>query len=342
MSNLVWFFICILCLLVGGLIVVLTKNKEQFIQIFYNIFKKNNKKFLDELKEKADYQEKEITAELEQRLQEIRVSYSQKEKQIEQEFKNLQSNYGERKAALQHQKDLMIQSSDQDLENYKNIIAKRNLQYQNEIRDLEEQHNQKKDEISVNFQSWRENIDLQKATLSNEIKALEKEKSLLVQQRKQEEELKEKINFYKIELPENSKSDVKKLKEIALTLSKPEVLYKLIYEVYYKAAIEELFKRILGDQKNSGGIYKITDVDNDKVYIGKTTKFLDRWRTHAKRGCNIERISGQLYDVMFQKGIENFTWEIVEICSKDEQSEREKYWIKYFNSDVYGYNMKVG
>lgn len=342
MSNLVWFFICILCLLVGGLIVVLIKNKGQFIQIFQNIFKKNNKKFLDELKEKADYQEKEITAELEQRLQEIRASYSQKENQIEQDFKNLQSNYEERKAALQHQKDLMIQSSDQDLENYKNIIAKRNLQYQNEIRDLEEQHNQKKDEISVNFQSWRENIDLQKATLSNEIKALEKEKSLLVQQRKQEEELKEKINFYKIELPENSKSDVKKLKEIALTLSKPEVLYKLIYEVYYKAAIEELFKRVLGDYKNSGGIYKITDVDNDKVYIGKTTKFLDRWRTHAKRGCNIERISGQLYDVMFQKGIENFTWEIVEICSKDEQSEREKYWIKYFNSDVYGYNMKVG
>ena len=82
--------------------------------------------------------------------------------------------------------------------------------------------------------------------------------------------------------------------------------------------MEELFSRILGDKKNSGGIYKITNINNEKIYIGKTVKFLDRWRTHAKRGCNIERISGKLYDAMFEEGLENFSFEIVEVCPKEE------------------------
>lgn len=45
---------------------------------------------------------------------------------------------------------------------------------------------------------------------------------------------------------------------------------------------------------------------------------------------------------MFNEGIENFTWEIIEICSKEEQTEREKFWIKTLQTDSYGYNMKVG
>ena len=82
--------------------------------------------------------------------------------------------------------------------------------------------------------------------------------------------------------------------------------------------MEEMFKRVLGENKDKGGIYKITNINNNKVYIGKTTNFLTRWRTHAKRGCGIERIKGQLYDAMFEDGIENYMWEIVEVCPKKE------------------------
>jgi group I intron endonuclease len=106
--------------------------------------------------------------------------------------------------------------------------------------------------------------------------------------------------------------------------------------------MEELFKRVLGNDRDKGGIYKITNIKNQKVYIGKTTKFIDRWRTHAKRGCGIERIKGQLYDAMFEDGLENYTWEIVEVCDKDKQTSLEKYWILFYKSDQWGYNMKVG
>ena len=103
-----------------------------------------------------------------------------------------------------------------------------------------------------------------------------------------------------------------------------------------------MFKRVLGDKKESGGIYKITNINNNKVYIGKTTNFISRWRTHAKRGCGLERISGQLYDAMFEDGLENYMWEIVEVCQKEEQTQKEKDWIRFYKSNEYGYNQKVG
>lgn len=124
------------------------------------------------------------------------------------------------------------------------------------------------------------------------------------------------------------KADIVKLKDLSVAFSKPEVLYKIIYEMYYKAKMEELFKRVLGDLKDKGGIYKITNINNGKAYVGKTTEFLSRFRTHAKRGCGLERIAGQIYDAMFKEGLENFTWEVIENCPKEKQTEREKYWIK--------------
>ena len=43
---------------------------------------------------------------------------------------------------------------------------------------------------------------------------------------------------------------------------------------------------------------------------------------------------------MFKDGLENFTFEIIEECKKDSQilNEREKYWIKYYDSFNNGYN----
>jgi len=45
---------------------------------------------------------------------------------------------------------------------------------------------------------------------------------------------------------------------------------------------------------------------------------------------------------MFDEGVENFTFEIVEVCAKEEQSEKEKYWIDFYKSKEYGYNSKAG
>lgn len=41
--------------------------------------------------------------------------------------------------------------------------------------------------------------------------------------------------------------------------------------------------------RGNTGIYKITNLENGKVYIGQTKQaFKERWRTHLKRGVKAE------------------------------------------------------
>lgn len=149
-------------------------------------------------------------------------------------------------------------------------------------------------------------------------------------------------DFYRIKITDEAAQDIRKLKSLAMNFNNPNAIYKLIWEVYYKSLMENLFKKVLSDNAKCGGIYKITNINNEKVYVGRTTSFIERLRTHSKRGCGIDRIKGLLYDAMFDEGLENFTFEIIEVCSKDEQPQREKYWISFYKSNEYGYNMNVG
>ena len=46
---------------------------------------------------------------------------------------------------------------------------------------------------------------------------------------------------------------------------------------------------------------------------------------------------------MNKYGINNFSFEIIEECKKDELSEEERYWINYYNSTApNGYNLTKG
>lgn len=45
---------------------------------------------------------------------------------------------------------------------------------------------------------------------------------------------------------------------------------------------------------------------------------------------------------MLKYGIDSFTFEIVELCSRDQLNEREQYWIQYYNSYLKGYNETLG
>lgn len=91
------------------------------------------------------------------------------------------------------------------------------------------------------------------------------------------------------------------------------------------------------------GIYKITNLLNNKCYIGQSIDIENRWKQHIYEGKhNIKE--GKLYPAMFQDGLENFTFEIIEECKKDSQilNEKEKYWIKYYDSFNNGYNSTIG
>lgn len=283
------------------------------------------------LQKREHYEEKQKTelAEIEEKLQ---AEHSNKLSEIEHNYNCEKERLSEHFAAAQKE------ASD----SYCRDIQQKEASYKDQLAALNDHFAADKEVLEENFQKFSDEINLKKATLTEEINAFEKKQAAIIEQFKKDEETRKQRDFYHVEISTAAKRDIEKLKEIAISFSRPEVLYKLIYEVYYKAALEELFKRVLKDNKDKGGIYKITNIKDERIYIGKSVKLLDRWRTHAKRGCNIERISGLLYEAMFKEGLENFTFEIVELCDKDAQSEKEKYWIEFYKSDKWGYNMRRG
>lgn len=75
---------------------------------------------------------------------------------------------------------------------------------------------------------------------------------------------------------------------------------------------------------NSGGIYKISNNINKKFYIGSTNNFKTRIHDHVyklKAGKHREKFQRSVD----KHGIENFTFEILEILIKEELENREQY-----------------
>lgn len=90
-------------------------------------------------------------------------------------------------------------------------------------------------------------------------------------------------------------------------------------------------------------IYKITNDINEKIYIGKTNNSIQkRWKQHCKDRIKEQCKERPLYRAMNKYGIEHFYITLVEECSDLIVSEREIYWIKYYNSFNNGYNATIG
>ena len=90
-------------------------------------------------------------------------------------------------------------------------------------------------------------------------------------------------------------------------------------------------------------IYKIINDINDKVYVGKTIHSLEkRFQEHCRDATRERNEKRPLYNAIQKYGIEHFQIEMIEECDTDILSEREKYWIEYYQSYKNGYNATLG
>lgn len=90
------------------------------------------------------------------------------------------------------------------------------------------------------------------------------------------------------------------------------------------------------------GIYKIENLINHKIYIGQSIEIEQRLQKHKTLNDNLA-----VHQAIQKYGKENFSYEIIEVCSKKLLNEREKYWIKYYDCCLLdgkdkGYNMDRG
>ena len=83
-------------------------------------------------------------------------------------------------------------------------------------------------------------------------------------------------------------------------------------------------------------IYKITNLINNKIYIGLTTRTVEmRWKEHIRGTQYID-------NAIKEFGKDNFTIETIEECEDDIADDREIYWIQYYDSYHNGYNYTLG
>ena len=176
--------------------------------------------------------------------------------------------------------------------------------------------------------------------VQDELTDLTQKLNSAVEANKRAEEIKQKQDFYRLQLTTIDLDEIKRLREVEPYLREKEPLNKVIWKVYYEKPYTDLIGRVVGAGIHTG-IYKITNIENQMCYVGQAVNIADRWKQHIKRGIGAEAPTrNKLYPAMLEIGVENFTFEIIEECDKSKLNEREDYWQEFFHAKDFGYSIK--
>lgn len=92
-------------------------------------------------------------------------------------------------------------------------------------------------------------------------------------------------------------------------------------------------------------LYTITDMLNNKVYIGQTVDNKKRWMQHKAYAKHPEKTGQYIHRAMAKYGVENFTFDIIATCkTQEDANETESILIKQYDSrnKDHGYNLMIG
>ena len=312
--------------------------EEEFQRAAHEIEERLRKEREEQINSQSEQIRQEIHN-METMLEEKAKTYKQTQDEWLQRVQNLKESY-------ERQREEITSSIKEHALKEQQVMTEKLLQKQQEIekevQTLDDKYNltvvdyeNKMFDIRCKFEAEEQDLNSQIIQKRNEINAL-------IEQFKKDEEARKEADFYRIPITPAAQNDINKLKGVAAQLNNPATLYKLIWKEYYENGFNAMIGRVLGNDKEKSGIYKITDIRNQMCYIGQTTNFKNRWRTHAKRAVKAEEgTSNRLYQDMWENGLENYTFQIVEICGKDKLTEREKFYIDFFNSKEWGFNSKT-
>lgn len=313
-------------------------HKEQFRKAAHEIGEKLRKEREEQVQLQSEKVQEEIKN-MELILQEKARVYKESQEEWIKRVQDLKESY-------ERQREEITASIQEHTLKEQQIMTEKLLQKQQqveqEVRVLDDKYQltivdyeNKMFEVKCKFED-------EEKSLNGQIEQKRKEINSLIEQFKKDEEARKEADFYRIPVSSAAKNDIDKLKGVAAQLNNPSTLYKLIWKEYYENGFNSMIGRVLGNDKEKSGIYKITDTRSQMCYIGQTTNFKNRWRTHAKRAVKAEEgTSNRLYQDMWENGLENYTFQIVEICEKDKLTEREKFYIDFFNSKEWGFNSKT-
>ena len=149
-------------------------------------------------------------------------------------------------------------------------------------------------------------------------------------------------DFSRIIIDEIALEDIQFLLGIENHLNNKQTIRKLIWSEYIQRPMNEMIKRVLGGKSTKNCIYKITNLETQEIYIGKTrAEVSKRWIDHIKTSLGIGTVSQAGLHVSLKKYYWHlFSFEVLEQNVEENLNEREKYWIDFYQSNIYGLNIK--
>ena len=207
---------------------------------------------------------------------------------------------------------------------------------------LQEDYNNAAQQYKDKLAYIKETCNAEKAIIEFDLESLKQTRHAAIEQWRKQQQDKNQLDGYKLNITSQDKKDIQLLQNIRLQFSHPRVISKLIWQTYFQPLAKQQFIMILGNGTKCG-IYKITNILDNKCYIGQSVDIYKRWCDHCKCGCGIDTPkNNKLYAAMEQDGIENFTFELLEECPREELNKKETFYIDLYESNDYGYNTTKG
>ena len=198
-------------------------------------------------------------------------------------------------------------------------------------------------ETSQEFSDQITNYQLQINEYENIIVDLQNKVNAAIEADKRKALEEDKKKYYELAISEEDKEDIALLKEVVKKLNKdPEPVNKVIWELYYKKPTMDLLGRLTPTGTTHIGIYKVTNLTTNQCYIGQSVDLRNRLRDHIKAGLGIASSNNRFYTEMKNEGPEAFMYEILEECDRSQLNEKERFWINFYSSTNWGYNVMQG
>lgn len=325
--------IAIFCLILGaGLVYLFMRPKVKVTQKEDKEILEKNKTIqfeLQAMEQRTDY----LKEQYEQKLQE----YKQLKQDVDKEYKASEESA---KKYYQQMLDFYKQKFHTDIEEIHAIFmdTKHSLEdsYEELAKDLVQDYLDKEQESVQKIKKLNEKIQFEESHLED----LRHKVEAAVAYDKRNEENKNKTDFYKLNLPQDDLDEIYELRKIISHFRNPEPVNKVIWKTYYEKPYTDLVGRVIGSGIHCG-IYKITNLQNNMCYVGQSTNIAERWKQHIKRGLGADTPTrNKLYPIMQTVGVENFSFEIIEECTKSQLNDREDYWQDFFKAKEFGYSIK--
>ena len=329
---------CLVCIAlfifykVKNIKVVKQKEQQEYKQL-----RQQQEKKLKELKQKINQEQKEYNIVHDTLLiKKNEKSYLQKYiTNYKNELKNINNQIQQTKSNINKQYDIESKLVEQRLEDFKKVSKQAAEHYvevlEEDYKSAEAAHAQTIARLQAEYNSTAAALNQLKETRKAAHEALLKE-----------QEVKENKDNYRLTISYQDLNDIHSLEKIKPSFNKPRVLSMLIWQYYWQPIAKKKFPIILQD-KTKIGIYKITNILTNQCYIGQSTDIYTRWCTHCKAGLGIDTpVGNKLYQSIKEDGLENFTFELLCECSKQELDEKERYFIELYQADLYGYNSVKG